>query len=434
MEWEYLRRVMLAASLVLGAVLLIFFASPFCVVCFWVAAYIIWASIKQPDNIFALQEDARNAEKRRNIDKFIETMNRGHMEQGAAAEDYEIICESVSPLVFVFTSSAYGATAEHMAAVCANAAPVFGAIRYTMEQTTTNDQNALEYRIAFYTKPAAETAAALSVDYKDISDIKPRYDAVPVGLFEDGSTAFVSFKNRNMLLSGLPRMGKSCLLSIIGLGLIRCGKSERLIVLSPKILDFQAFKNHAELYETPQQILAAVQSVNMEIEKRKKYCIKNRIKKMPEPTEQEPHIVILIDEYAVIKASKIPDESGKKWRKIGEEIEAEITKIVAQGGFANCQTVITSQRLSSQVISTDLRELIAGNAVSFAQSRQTSSEFVFGEMWEAAPAHEIPITAQGVAYIYTEGTMSAPKIMKAAYMSDEAEQEAIEAFEESERE
>lgn len=429
-----MRRGTLAASLALFLVCLFVFASPLCVLFLWIAAYIIWVSVKDPESVWALQEDARQAEKRHYIERFIAAMNAGRVEQGDAAEEYEIRCEGVSPLVFVFTSSAYGATAERLAEVCDRAAPVFGAIRYTLEQTTTEDLHALEYRIAFYHHQPAETASALKVEYEDIADIVPTFDAIPIGKHEDGQIAYMNFKNRNALIGGLPRMGKSNLLSVLCLGLIRCGNTERLIVASPKILDFQAYKNHAELYETPEQILDAFITVNQEIERRKKYCILHGIKKLTTPTETEPHTVILVDEYAVIKGSKILEDGGRKWRKIGDEIEAELTKIVAQGGFANVQVVITSQRLSSQVIGTDLRELIAGNLVSFANSKQTSDEFIFGEISADAPASKIPMSAQGVAYLYTEGEMKKPEIIKAARLEEDTEERTIEAIEAREKE
>lgn len=430
MDWEYTRRAMLAVSLVLGFVFLACL-NPACVICFYVVAFIIFESVRHPDSVLALQEDIRCARKKEQTRRFVDVLNRSRTEQGEAAAEFEITCETLEPLVFVFTSSAYGVTRAHMEEVCERALPVFGACRYALLQTITEEADAIEYRVAFFKHEAAETAARMEVSYNDIQGIEPRFDAVPVGKFEDGETAFMSFKNRNALIGGLPRMGKSNLLAVLCMGLIRCGKSERLFILSPKILDFQAYENHAYLYAEPEQILKALQGINNEIERRKKYCISHKIKKMPEPTETAPHYVILVDEYAVIKASKTLEDSGKKWRKIGEEIEAELTKIVAQGGFANVQVVITSQRLSSQVIGTDLRELIAGNAVSFANSRQTSTEFIFGEMWEEAPAHEIPVTAQGVAYLYTEGTMPRPRIIKAAHMSDEIEREIIEAIEET---
>jgi hypothetical protein len=203
-------------------------------------------------------------------------------------------------------------------------------------------------------------------------------------------------------------------------GLCQC-EAERVVILSSKTLDFQYLHPRAELYEEPEEILKALLKINDEAELRKIYCKINKFKKIEHFTTYCPHITIIVDEYGVIKSSTTVDAANKKPRKIGEEIERELIKIVSQDAFAGIQVVITSQRLSSTVISTDLRDLIGGTAISFAAKSFKSCEMVFDTLADKARACDIPVTAKGVGYIYIEGAMNEPRLFKAALVDEKTE-------------
>ena len=399
------RSISLAVCLILGTTLAVF-GVRLAIAFFLVAGTIVVLSINNPSSEFALQEDNRAKERRRLSDVFGECL-----EEDGIKDAVEYVCYDADPPSFIVASNKYGLTEDRLRVMCDLSSPAFNSIRYSCEKIEI-EKGISGYKIVFHEHGETETLDRISVKYKDIEDEEPSYGRIPVGMFDDGSIAYMSFDNRNALIGGLPRSGKSVLLSTMITGLCRC-ESERIVILSPKILDFQSFGCRADLYETPEEILDALKGIAAEIEMRKRYCVSRGLKKVEKFHEGMPHITIVIDEYAVIKASQMQGENGKL-RKIGIEIEQEIFRIVSQGAFAGCQVCITSQRLSSNVISTDLRDICAGNLLCFASGGKTSDEMIFGDYADEAPAHRIPVSSKGVAFIFQEGTMEHPRLFKAA--------------------
>ena len=149
-------------------------------------------------------------------------------------------------------------------------------------------------------------------------------------------------------------------------------------------------------------MIAALRGVKEEMDRRKSYCRSNGLKKIEHFTDDLPHITVIVDEFSVIKKTVVPDEKGKP-RKIGVEFETILTSIVEEGGFAGISFVLATQRVSSNNMSTDLRDLISGTRISFAQETTESDRMVFGDLARYAPAHEIPNDCKGVGYISVGG-------------------------------
>ena len=389
------------------------------IVCFAVVFVIGFCTVRYPDSAFAIQEDARSRQRR-----WLEGLLADCLAyEGLETSCYEssLVCYELEPAIrFQYESNAYGTSEGRIAAVCESALPLFAAVRFTVERTLSSDGGRNRYLIGFHRTSETEALEGMKVAYSDIEGEQPTYGRIPVGRYEDGGIAYMSFDNRNALIGGLPRSGKSVLLSVVVIGLCRCD-NERVLVLSPKILDFQAFAERVELYQEPEEMLKSLTQINDEVESRKRYCERERKKKVETFTGERPHITIVIDEYAVIKGFQTLEEGKSKPRKIGEEIERELLKIVSQAAFAGVQVAITSQRLSSNVVSTDLRDICAGNLISFSNGSATSDKMVFGEYHEQAPASLIPIKAKGVGYIFSEGDMEKPRLFKCALTSVEDE-------------
>ena len=413
---DHPRLTALLVSMVLGVV----FANsrhPLAVPFLAAVAAIVYATAVRPEWRIAVQEDARTRDRRRALRRFMGCLERAGIE--VYEDETRVECCDADPPRFFVATTGYGMTRQRLAAMCEEALPTFGAVRYTLERVPTTG-GGYGYDVAFHQTAATEALEALEVRYEDIVGERPTYKRVPVGLFEDGTTAAISLDNRNALVGGLPRSGKSVLLSVLITGLCRCD-GERIVVLSPKALDFQAFAPRAEIYQQPDEMLEALRRVGDEIERRKEYCERTRRKKIDRFTMERPHIAIIVDEYAVIRNAQTQEDGGRKPRKIGMEIEQELFAIVSQGAFSGCQVCLTSQRLSSNVISTDLRDICAGNLVSFANGSETSDQMIFGEYAGAAPASQIPIRAKGVGYLFAEGDMEQPRLFKCALTDMETE-------------
>lgn len=244
---------------------------------------------------------------------------------------------------------------------------------------------------------------------------------LPIGIYADGEPVLISLESRNCLINGNPRSGKSVCLSALICSLLRC-RAERVFVLSPKILDFQNFEHAVGLFKEPGEMLAFLEQLDEQAEYRKTLCERHRIKKITEFTADVPHITVIVDEYTVIRKRTTLDEKGKTV-KVGEQIEAAIMRLIAETGFAGISFVISTQRASSQNMSTDTRDIISGNRISFATSSIETNKMIFGDMAEYAPCHEITREQVGCGYISVDDGM--PRAFKGAFASDVDELEAV---------
>ena len=74
------------------------------------------------------------------------------------------------------------------------------------------------------------------------------------------------------------------------------------------------------------------------------------------------------------------DEKGKTV-KTGEQIQAAVYRLIAETGFAASSFVLCLQKASgASGISTDLRDLISGNRISFATETPEATKMVLGEL------------------------------------------------------
>lgn len=415
------RKIFLAFFFVIGLLALFNAVYPLAIFSFYICGAVVVYTVLYPTDPVSLQEDKRAKQRRDLKNKFQAALNAQKLEVDEQSSLSILECVNSNPPTFNFSSRQAGATAEAITKVCEVVAPVFDSSRYEIEEYQDTENKMLSYNITFFKGYPWTNLDKIKPNYKQLLKHQPTYKSIPVGLFESGEVASISFDNRNMLVGGLPRSGKSVFLSVIIAGLCQC-EHERIIIFSPKMLDFINYKKRAELYSSSETILNCLLSLDEEVERRKKHCQAKQIKKIEHFKKYLPHIVVIVDEYAVIRSWKTKTDDGKKERKIGEEIERELLKIVSQAGFAGIQVCLTSQRLSSQVISTDLRDLVAGNLISFANGSSTSDEMIFGEFAEFAKASKIPIDSKGVGYLYIEGETPTPKPFKSAFLTSEEEQ------------
>lgn len=242
--------------------------------------------------------------------------------------------------------------------------------------------------------------------------------ALPIGRYEDGSPVLVNLESRNGLLNGSPRSGKSVALAALLCGLCRC-PHERVAVLSPKVLDFHKFAPAVRLIKDPAAMLDYLEELHGEAERRKEWCTERGLKKIaPEHYSAVPHLTTIIDEFTVVRRSVVQDEKGKPV-KVGERIEAEVMKLVAETGFAGLSFVISTQRASGQNITTDLRDIVSGFRASFATETPETDRMVFGEYASEAPCHLITTEQKGVGYISIDG--QPPRPFRGALTTDEDE-------------
>lgn len=404
-------------------------AAPLVLVGLWVSAVIIYKSIRDPQSWIALQQDGRDREDASRFNRFIDALAAGNViDTETTEEDIEI--EEDAPYVYTVRLHQFAKTGDMLQKACLSSLNAVGAVAVETRQTAPS-----EYIVVFSPEFPHQILADTPCAYADLVDDDITIQRLPVGVFLDGSPVEINLESRNMLLNGNPRSGKSVLLSCLVSDLCRInachyrhgGKKpvERVIVMSPKILDFQMFEGACRLIQDIDEMSTCLNEIHAEAEARKAWCVAHNKKKVS-PEDYEAiggHITIVVDEYTVIKTATTEDEKGKTV-KIGELIENKIMRLVAETGFAAISFVLATQRVSSTNMNTNLRDLIAGARCSFATETVESTKMILGDYASEAPCHEITTAQKGVGYISLDGVK--PRPFKGAFASEADETAAAE--------
>ena len=422
------RLLLLSFSFVASIVGIWMAAAPLFFFGIWASAVIIYKSVRDPKSWIALQQDVRNREDVNRFNRFVDALAAGGVIDAETLEE-DIEIEENAPLVYTVRLHQFGKTGNQLQKACAASLNALGAVDVEVKQTAPSEYIAV-FSPEFPHRILSDTPCA----YADIVDDDITIQRLPVGVFLDGSPVEINLESRNMLLNGNPRSGKSVLLSCLVADLARInachyrhgGKKpiERVIVMSPKILDFQTFEGCGiRLIQDIEEMSAVLNEIHAEAEARKAWCVAHNKKKVsPEDYEAVGrHITVVIDEYTVIKTSTIEDEKGKTV-KIGDLIEQKIMRLVAETGFAAISFVLATQRVSSTNMSTNLRDLIAGARCSFATETIESTKMILGDYASEAPCHDITTDQKGVGYISLDGVR--PRPFKGAYASEADERAA----------
>lgn len=381
----------------------------------WIPVGMVWKTISNPESDIALQEDGRASERRRKKAEFLECLRKGRIE----ASEGEVECWCLTPLTFSFHPTTYSASEKKVREVAEESLPLFKATRSRVDLLPQNKDGYYGYEITYHTQTEVEVLSDMEVSYVDISDEEPSYKGFCVGFYENGERAYLDFDSKSGMCVGISRSGKSCFTSVVCSKLCEC-ENERVIICSAKIMDFMAYAERAELYREPLEILEALKEVNKEAEWRKQYCLQNGLKKISRFTSEMPHITLILDEYFILKTSTVEDPDGKKPRKVGDECERELLRLICQNSAFGCQVFVVSQKLSVDILPSLGRDQLV-NKVSFSSGSARADEQVFDTMAEEAKACEIPIEAKGVGYIYCEGSMTKPRMFKSAYIDEKTE-------------
>ena len=419
------RAIVLAVLIIstLAAVLIGSTTAPLAILTGWAAAVIVYMSIKHPEHELALAQDARNNAEIERYNKFVDILQSGGVIDDKTQEG-DIVLDMPAPLVYTVEMHQIGKTVKTLEKAATSALDAMGCVSVEVRRTAPSS-----YMVIYSEYPPVDELAAVSVSFSDLLD---RVDEIsvtslPLGVYQDGTPVLASLESRNALLAGVMGSGKSVCLSALVCGLLRCNRSgrmlERTTLISPKILDFQNFRDACRLISDYDEILDFLAELRAEIERRKAFCILHGIKKItPDLYDEMPHITVIVDEYTVIKTATATDDKGKLV-KIGEQIEAEIMRLIAEARFAAVSFVIALQKADSRNIDTRTRDLISGCRISFAAEGKTSAEMVFGDYSAYAPCHEIGADRPGVGYIQVDAEL--PQPFKGAFADDGDELNAV---------
>jgi S-DNA-T family DNA segregation ATPase FtsK/SpoIIIE len=236
------------------------------------------------------------------------------------------------------------------------------------------------------------------------------FDPVYLGVDEFGLPVWVPIIYRNILIGGEPGSGKSGLLNNFVAHAALCLDC-RLILLDGKLLELGLWKRNADAFVGPDldQALRLLKRVQTMVNNRCAYlewCERRKI----EPKDTFDPYLVAIDEIAFFSAT-IGDQKDQ------DLFVALLRDLVARGRAVGIMVVAATQRPSSDIIKTSLRDLFAWRFAGRCTT-DSSSDIVLGQGWasQGYTANSISPTNQGSGYLIAEGGI--PMRVKAAYLND----------------
>jgi S-DNA-T family DNA segregation ATPase FtsK/SpoIIIE len=248
------------------------------------------------------------------------------------------------------------------------------------------------------------------------------FDPVHIGIDEFGHPVRVPLIERNMLIGGEPGSGKSGLLNLIaahGALSLDCA----LVLFDGKWVELGQWRACAEVFvgPSPQQAMSVLSRLQTMMDNRYAYLLSWGCRKVKRPDDPDnddangvgavlrPYLVIL-DEIAYFSATV-----GKKTDR--EEFAVLLRDLVARGRAVGIIVVAATQRPSSDIIPTSLRDLFAWRFAGRCTTN-ASSDIVLGHGWaqQGFTANTISPTNPGAGLLIAEG--GAPQLVKVAYLDD----------------
>ncbi|GAA3271338.1 cell division protein FtsK [Dactylosporangium vinaceum] len=236
------------------------------------------------------------------------------------------------------------------------------------------------------------------------------FDPVYLGIDEYGHPIHVPIIFRNFLIGGEPGAGKSSLLNNF-VAHAALSLDCRLILLDGKRVELGLWKRVADVFVGPSPELAirVLQRVQRMMDNRYEYldwCERRKI----DPGDAFNAYLLAVDELAYFSAT-----AGDK--NTQERFSTLLRDVVARGRAVGIMVVAATQRPSSDIIPTSLRDLFAWRFAGRCTT-DSSSDIVLGHGWAAQgyTANTIDPTNQGAGYLIAEG--GSPMLAKSAYLSD----------------
>jgi hypothetical protein len=233
---------------------------------------------------------------------------------------------------------------------------------------------------------------------------------IPVGVDEAGQYVYTWLPERNVLTDGEPGSGKSVANSML-VATAALDPDVRLTLFDGKRVELACWAGCAERIVGPDiaEAVDALEALRRELDERLLTLLANRRRKIA-PGDGMPLHVVAVDELAFYCTS--PD------RKLSQEFAGRLRDLVSRGRAAGIIVLAATQKPSSDVIPTSLRDLFGFRWALRCLTPQ-ASDTVLGAGWASLgySASTIDAGARGVGFLLHEGGL--PVRMRACHLDDD---------------
>jgi len=236
------------------------------------------------------------------------------------------------------------------------------------------------------------------------------FAALPIGVDELGREVEVTLAGENVLVGGEPGSGKSNLLQLFAAA-TAFDLNATLYCLDPKVVELSRWRRVARSSAGPDvaEAVAVLEEVSEEMGRRYKFLEAHGARQL---TREDGFglVVVLVDEAMVYL--------GHPERKAAAEFSSLLRALVGLGRAAGVVVVLATQKPSTDVLASSLRDNISIR-VAFRTTTREASDVVLGSGWAAKgiSASDIDPTTPGVCYLLGEG--ATPKKLRCYHLSDE---------------
>lgn len=235
------------------------------------------------------------------------------------------------------------------------------------------------------------------------------WDHVPVGVDENGRAVTLRLPERNILIGGEPGAGKSAALSQL-IAAAALDPDVKLWLLDGKMVELAAWSSVAEASAGigPDQALELLRTLRAEMDRRYELLLHRRLRKVAQVDGLCLHVVAC-DELAFYLT--LPD------RKQRTELAELMRDLVSRGRAAGIVVLAATQKPSSDVIPTALRDLFGFRWAMRCNTSQ-ASDTILGSGWatQGYNAAQIPGASRGVGLLLAEEGQ--PRMIRSYYLDD----------------
>lgn len=239
------------------------------------------------------------------------------------------------------------------------------------------------------------------------------WDPIPVGLTEAGNDAMVSLPERNVLLGGEPGGGKSVALSQL-VAAAALDPEVGISLFDGKRVELSVWKGCAERFVGPSidDAIEALGELRDDMEARYEWLETEGRRKITRQDRQFALRIVFVDELALFTADPTAD------RKTLAELAGLLRDLVARGRAAGIIVVAATQKPSSDIVPTSLRDLF-GFRWAMRCSTPQASDTILGQGWASLgfSATSIDSKDRGVGFLLAEG--AEPVRLRSFYLSDD---------------